>query len=334
MQTARVARSVSPGESPSAPAPRGMCHGCRAGAAHTPAARIRLLAPIGATSSGTKALGVFAVAMILSSSRQLGLPAILLAALGLGCDAREASPDAASPDAATQPGAAAKELEALRSRIDLSPDERALAVVDGAERWVDAQAAQAAGYTLIDLSDDWTPKIFAEEHTDDGVPLANRYRRVFIGLANDQLDSDGEPLEPGEQNYLELYGIFPSISVLRARMLQDAQKTCHDQESVAVLEAVQTVSYVAPEDIRRKTRLNNIRDDSRRAASSRRHRPRALAAAREYAAGGTARKRLRKPRAVCGAAVACEGLLTARAADRAGVYDDVMGFVARFQQKQ
>ena len=47
--------------------------------------------------------------------------------------------------------------------------------------------------------------------------LPNRYRRVLIGLSNDQLDNDGEPLAPGEKNYLELYGAFPSLSVLRAR---------------------------------------------------------------------------------------------------------------------
>ena len=37
------------------------------------------------------------------------------------------------------------------------------------------------------------------------------------GLANDTLDEDGAPLPAGEKNYLELYGVFPSLSVLRAR---------------------------------------------------------------------------------------------------------------------
>ena len=79
-------------------------------------------------------------------------------------------------------------------------------------------------------------------------------------LANDQLDDDGEPLPPGEKNYLELYGIPPSISVLRARFLQDAEHPCHDQESADALEAVETVSYVAPESIRREEhRLARIR---------------------------------------------------------------------------
>src|SRR4029079_19488216 len=86
----------------------------------------------------------------------------------------------------------------------------------------------------------------------DGQPLPNRYRRIFIGLANDQLDNDGEPLQPGEKNYLELYGIFPSLSVLRARFVDDEQHPCGDQESVAALEAVETVSYVAPTEVKRE----------------------------------------------------------------------------------
>ena len=187
----------------------------------------------------------------------------LITVLGVACGDSDGEVAPATLDAAvvTKP-VTPKEIEALKSRPDLPPDARALAVVDGAERWVDAAEAQKAGYTLVDLRDTWTPLIFEEETGPDGAPLSNRYRRVFIGLANDHLDSDGEPLEPGEKNYLELYGISPSISVLRERFMQDAAQPCHDQESVAVLEAVETVSYVAPRDIKREERkLQKIREE-------------------------------------------------------------------------
>jgi hypothetical protein len=61
----------------------------------------------------------------------------------------------------------------------------------------------------------------------DGTVMHNRYRRVFLGLANDTLDEDGEPLPAGEKNYLELYGIPPSFGVLRERFLANEQQTCH-----------------------------------------------------------------------------------------------------------
>ena len=163
------------------------------------------------------------------------------------------------------PRGSVSEAEALKPRPDLLPVGRALVVLGATpaqpaqpgqppqpaqppqhleERWIDAEAAEAAGYTLVDLSDDWTPYIFAEQTGADGQPLPNRYRRIFIGLANDQLDEDGEPLPPGTKNYLELYGIFPSLSVLRARFLDDDQHPCHDQESADALDAVETVTVV------------------------------------------------------------------------------------------
>jgi hypothetical protein len=107
-----------------------------------------------------------------------------------------------------------------------TPESRVLMIENGQETWTTAEKASAAGYTLVDLSDDWTPFLFAEHHAPTGEVLPNRYRRVFVGLANDQLDEDGQPLQPHEKNYLELYGVFPSLSVLRARFLQDAALTC------------------------------------------------------------------------------------------------------------
>ena len=183
---------------------------------------------------------------------------VLGTALACGCGRPEGAQSGSTPkrgDAVDETGPtgsgsavpkAAVPADPLRARDDLPPERRALLMVNGAERWVDAVAIEAAGYTLVDLRDDWTPSIFAEDKTPEGVPLPNRYRRVLLGLANDQLDNDGEPLEPGEKNYLELYGIFPSLSVLRARFLQDAAQPCHDQESAAVIDAVETVTYVRP----------------------------------------------------------------------------------------
>lgn len=239
-----------------------------------------------------------------------------------------------------EPRPIVSQADALRPRDDLPPERRALLVVDGAERWVDAEAAESAGYTLIDLRDDWTPLIFAEQHTPEGAPLPNRYRRVFIGLANDELDSDGEPLANGEKNYLELYGVFPSLSVLRARFLEDAAHPCLDQESVAVLEAVETVSYIAPRSVRRsEQRLARIAKELERA----RRRAKVdtlqeLAAARPGLAAKVALVEKRSAEKAALSAVerrlTCEKLLSAESKHAKGVYDQAMRLaVRRFQQK-
>lgn len=104
---------------------------------------------------------------------------------------------------------------------NFAPGERALLMSKGAESWLDANQAVASGYTLVDLSDDWTPYIFQEVTDASGNLMSNRYRQVFLGLANDSGDRDGQPLVEGDHNYLELYGVPPTLSVLRARFVED-----------------------------------------------------------------------------------------------------------------
>jgi hypothetical protein len=221
---------------------------------------------------------------------------------------------------------------------------RVLVVEGGQERWLDAQAAVAQGYTIVDLSDEWTPYIFAPQTGPDGQPLQNRYRRIFIGLANDKLDEDGEPLPPGEKNYLELYGIFPSLSVLRERFLSDDLHPCHDEESADALDAVETVTYVAPSDVAKDARrLAKIREELEKARrEAKLPTLEALAAAQPaYAAKVKLleRRAAEKPAmAAVERRLACEGLLVNKKGDKthhtAGLYDDAMRLaVRRFQQK-
>jgi hypothetical protein len=228
----------------------------------------------------------------------------------------------------------------LAPRPDLPPEQRALLILDGEERWVDAAAAEAAGYTLLDLSDHWTPLIFREEHAETGEPLPNRYRRVFLGLANDQLDSDGVPLEPGKKNYLELYGIFPSLSVLRARFLGSVDSTCHDQESVDVLSAVETVSYVAPKNLEKEAR-KLARVQAELNAALKREKVATLSELKTAAPQLLAKIELVEKRAAEKLAMAaverrltCEGLLSATSKHKVGVYDEPMRIAVRqFQHK-
>ncbi len=123
----------------------------------------------------------------------------------------------------------------------LPPERRAIQVAFGKERLVDAAVARSRGLTIVDLSDDFAPFIFQDGKAADGAPLPNRYRAVFVGLANDRSDGDGEPLPPGERNYLELYGVPPSLSVVRRRFLEDAGRTCESAVDAAKLLAVDSI---------------------------------------------------------------------------------------------
>ena len=74
--------------------------------------------------------------------------------------------------------------------------------------------AEAAGFTVIDLGNSWVPYIFSEKTNGQEDLSANEYRQRYIGLANDRVDADGEKLDDHERNFLELYGIPPSLAVV------------------------------------------------------------------------------------------------------------------------
>src|SRR5678815_3937585 len=63
--------------------------------------------------------------------------------------------------------------------------------------------------TVIDLSDDWAPAIFSE--------IADRpqsYRATFVALANERLGDTREWDSSRRDRYFELFGIFPSFSII------------------------------------------------------------------------------------------------------------------------
>ncbi len=175
-------------------------------------------------------------------------------------------------------------------------------IKDGQEQRLEEPAARAAGLTLVDLSDRFSPYIFSEGQAENGTLLGNRYRAIFLGLAGDLTDADGQPLvsekqrakDPSSQphNYLELYGIPPTLSVLRARFLEDESR-CSDVD-FSKIRAVTIIPSKFP-----------LKD------------PVALAAFEEI------EKRLR-----------CEGLLAPRARHLPGRFDDALReALVRFQHK-
>jgi hypothetical protein len=211
---------------------------------------------------------------------------------------------------------------------------------DGVESWVDAEAAARSGYTIIDFRDDWTPFLFAEQRADDGTVLHNRYRRVFLGLANDTLDEDGEPLPAGEKNYLELYGIPPSFGVLRARFLADEQQTCHASINQEKLEEVETITYVAPEKMKvEEQRTARLRRDLEEAREKNKVATLADLAQKDPSLATKVKayeRRVAEKAAMSEVEkrLACEGMLKHGVRHATGVYDDAMRLAVRhFQQK-
>lgn len=83
-------------------------------------------------------------------------------------------------------------------------------------REVAISQAEARGYTVIDLSDSWVPYIFTHQTPGLEDRSENAYASRYVDLANDRTDHDGDALADHEHNYLELYGIPPTLSVVLA----------------------------------------------------------------------------------------------------------------------
>ncbi len=132
----------------------------------------------------------------------------------------------------------------LRHRDDLPPEKRIVIVVDGEPRIADLDAARAAGYTAVDFSDDWTPYIFEERLDAEGEVLENRYRQIYLGLANDRTDGDGRALPDNELNFLEVFGIPPSMGVVQRRFLEDEEKACHEEIDYAAMAKVDSIPFL------------------------------------------------------------------------------------------
>ena len=123
--------------------------------------------------------------------------------------------------------------------------------------------ARAGGRLVVDLSDGWAPFIFQDTDGPAGTttgtpPRPNAYRQTFVDLANNRIDADGTRLEPGhvDDNFLEPFGIPPTLSVLRARVEQDATPQRRECEAHVDTDGLRTfvgnIAYLDREHARRE----------------------------------------------------------------------------------
>ncbi len=166
---------------------------------------------------------------------------LALAALGCGPGAARAAGGARSrplraphpPASATGAGRArfTRRSHAGRRAPGLVAGETYIYRGDVAEKQT-VEAARAAGLLDVDLTDGWAPFIFQDTSGADGDDTKpNAYRATFVALANDRVDPEGRSPHRGEHNYLEVFGIPPTLSVLATRVeedLQPARRACFD----------------------------------------------------------------------------------------------------------
>jgi hypothetical protein len=201
------------------------------------------------------------------------------------------SPQPARLDAATLPVEPPVPVVPWDSRGPLGDGETyALGTPDSRREPV--SEARAQGLLDVDLSDDWAPFIFSESDGPGRPAKPNKYRGTFVALANDRrspeeilmetpqgalaaMSAASVALEKGaaetsegrraiaeakravrvqrDRNYLEAYGIPPTLSVLLARFEEDRGKSCYAQVDLPGLASFDgMVTYQSREQSKRE----------------------------------------------------------------------------------
>ncbi len=91
---------------------------------------------------------------------------------------------------------------------------------------VDAPRAASEGYLVLELGDDWTPYIFSEQTRPEDAPIPNTYRATYLALARGEIPDDHHGRRAREDKYLELYGIPPTVTLMRERFEQAERLAC------------------------------------------------------------------------------------------------------------
>ncbi|MFW5920527.1 MAG: hypothetical protein ACOCUS_01705, partial [Polyangiales bacterium] len=86
--------------------------------------------------------------------------------------------------------------------------------------------ASLEGYLVLDLGDEWTPYIFTERGSADEEPVPHTYRDTYLALARGEYPDNHHGHRAKNDEYLELYGIMPTLSVLRERFQRVSKLEC------------------------------------------------------------------------------------------------------------
>lgn len=101
-------------------------------------------------------------------------------------------------------------------------------------RQVDAAKAAEEGYLVIDLGEAWTPYIFTERANPKEESKPNAYRSTYLALARGAFPDDHHGERARQDQYLELYGIAPTLRLLRQRLAAMQARGCDSIDRQAV----------------------------------------------------------------------------------------------------
>ncbi|HEY7375406.1 MAG TPA: hypothetical protein VIF57_24825 [Polyangia bacterium] len=172
-----------------------------------------------------------------------GARATALALAGLLSGGGVQTSQAAEPAAKKE--LSSREKAALIKAMPPPPPLTEVAVIDGGKvtGTMSPDEARKNGYTIVDLSDDWLPYVFSETQ-EKPQPL----RPFLLNLANGRYGSGKMYARPHEDKFFEVFGIFPSLNLVRRRLADKKRHACHDRVKDGVLEELSAKNVIPPEE--------------------------------------------------------------------------------------
>lgn len=148
-----------------------------------------------------------------------------------------ATPEGSAPGPVAGEPAAGGEPEAVDSRPP--PMHQPIPLwADGREGpQVDAATARENGYVVVDLGEAWTPYLFTTRGNGGEPEIPNAYRATYLALARGEFPDDHHGDRARDDKYLELFGIMPTLGLLRERMRHTARLACTASLDLAPLSA-------------------------------------------------------------------------------------------------
>ncbi len=234
----------------------GTCLALRAPVMNEPTRRAKLLAPppskgdldVSNSLFGRRLAGARACALRLRCT-SLALIALLCV---IGCQ------DASAPNAPEKKAASQASKPAPENNKPLSPTEppppellQPVALWKDGKRagHVDAQGADAGKYVFMDLGEAWTPVLFTDGEGPDGTVYTHSYRPTYLALARGEFPDNIHGERASDDKYLELYGILPTLNVMRKRLKWAQELACSKQLDLSVLSSFKgVVAYKGPEE--------------------------------------------------------------------------------------
>ena len=121
----------------------------------------------------------------------------------------------------------------------------------------DAATSGRNGLLIYDLGEAWTPYLFSEgEPVVAGKAASSAYRPTYLALARGEFPDDLHGERAKDDKYLELYGILPTLHLVRQRMRASAKLTCVKDLDLTPLQTFNGVTtYTSNPVARREAKL-------------------------------------------------------------------------------